>query len=467
MGSNILKTCYNALPEDVKKMVGFVPFSLRMGKTYRDTSKFLQKSQTWSREELDAYRFNKLKDLLVYAEQKVPYYKRLFQEAAFDPQKFNRPEHLNPVPLLSKKDVFSSYDTLKSVDYNRLNSYDGMTGGTTGEPLKLLFSVESNFHEWAFLHALWKRIGFKPSSRRVSLMGAPFKEGDTGKRLAKFDYFHNQLQLSPQDLDENSIEEYIDRIESFKPEFLYGLASAITLLAKYLKDAGKRIDRIRGILCGSENIFPSQRAFLEEFFGARLYSWYGQTEKVVLGGECEYSTEYHIFSEYGHTELVDANGNIINAPGIVGEIVGTGFINTAMPLIRYKTGDLGEYAENSCQCGRTYTRIKKIVGRRNQDFLIGNKSEQVPLTSLDMQGLTFEKVYQLQFEQKEPGIADLNIVSDKAISEKDVHLIKEEMESQVGKRIRFNVSVVENLKKTASGKVKPCIQHLRNANKIR
>ncbi|MBU0993167.1 MAG: hypothetical protein KJ737_11795 [Proteobacteria bacterium] len=460
MRKNILKGLYNSSPESVKRVYAFIPYSYRMGRKYREMIKFLEKSQTFSKEELDAYQLSKLKHLLCYAEKKVPYYKNLFKSVAFDPEKFSSFDRLAEVPLLSKKAVFDSYEQLKSTDYTFLNSYEGLTGGTTGQPLKLLLSVESHAYEEAFLHTIWKRVGYKPSLKRVSLMGAPFRESHNEKKIVKYDYFNNQLQLSPQDLDEHSVEEYIQKLEAFKPQFFHGFASAITVLAKHLKDSGKTINGIKGTLCGSENIFPSQKVFLEDFFHAPLLAWYGQTEKVVMGGACEKTSEYHMFSEYGYLELVDENGNVINEPGKTGEIVGTGFINMAMPLIRYKTGDLGEYADGDCLCGRKYPRIRKIKGRRNQDFLIGNKNEQVPLTSLDMQGLSFEKVYQLQFEQKEAGKVDLNIVSDKSINDHDIKIIRDELESQVGKRIKFSIDVVAHLKKSETGKVRPCIQHL-------
>ena len=66
----------------------------------------------------------------------------------------------------------------------------------------------------------------------------------------------------------------------------------------------KPFESVRAILCGSENIYKPQRRLLKDVFKGRVYSWYGHSEQVSLAGECEKSSYYHIFPEYGITELI-------------------------------------------------------------------------------------------------------------------------------------------------------------------
>jgi phenylacetate-CoA ligase len=121
----------------------------------------------------------------------------------------------------------------------------------------------------------------------------------------------------------NDLMKYYQLINEFEPDYIYGLPSAITVLAYFLVERGLRICSLKGLLCGSENMSQQQRKFLTDSFSARVFTWYGQTEKVVLGAECEYSMDYHLFPEYGYTELVDDDGRVIHEPGRIGEIVGT------------------------------------------------------------------------------------------------------------------------------------------------
>ena len=104
--------------------------------------------------------------------------------------------------------------------------------------------------------------------------------------------------------------------------------------------------------------YSLQRELLENAFQCKIFSWYGHNERTVLAGECEKSTYYHIFSEYGIVELIDRDGNVIEKDKS-GEVVVTGFNNAAMPFIRYRTQDIGVYANKECACGRQYPLFRR------------------------------------------------------------------------------------------------------------
>lgn len=456
MADNVLKHMYDKLPGGITKHLCKIPFSLRAGRSYRATVKLLNETQWLSRAELNKYQFKKLKEALIYAYGKAPYYRDLFLRISFDPVKFNNYSEFEKIPLLSKKDVFDYYQKLRSTDFNSFNSYAGLTGGTTGQPLKLLFSLESYFIEWAFMHTQWKRVGFTPQCRRIALLGVPFKKDKTA--TWKYNPLHNELQISPLHLDEENLCEYVNLIKEFKPQFLYGYPSALTVFAAYLIDYDVEINDISAVLCASESLSEMQRSSLKDAFNARIYAWYGQTEKVVLGGECEKSPDYHLFSEYGYTELVDGGGNVIKEPGEPGEIVGTGFTNMAMPLIRYRTDDFGEYCEGECSCGARYLRLKKVVGRRNNQYLVTVDNSKMPFTSIDAQKTVFGNVYQWQFVQRIPGKVEVDIISNSKITPSDIRAIELELNSQVENKINFKVSVVQDVIRTERGKIKGFIQ---------
>ena len=188
MANSLLEKIYNSAPDAVKKVYSFVPFPLRMGKAYRNAIAHLDKAQNWTKEQADEYQLGLMRDLLIHAENNVPYYKKLFKDVSFNPKHIKDISQIEELPLLSKNDVSDNFENLKSCDCNKINSYEGLTGGTTGRPLRLLFSTESYFLEWAFLHAIWRRVGYTPDKRRISLMGVPFK-GTQKKEYWKYDCF--------------------------------------------------------------------------------------------------------------------------------------------------------------------------------------------------------------------------------------------------------------------------------------
>ncbi|MDX9746419.1 MAG: AMP-binding protein, partial [Syntrophales bacterium] len=346
MKNNYLKAAYDNAPQFIRNFVSYVPFPLRMGRSYRETVAFLKKSQYWPNDAIKNYQLTQLKAVVDNAFKTVPYYKKKYKKLGLTGSSITSLSDFQRFPLLSRDDVLLNYNALKSSSYNNLNTYEGMTGGTTGASVKILFSMKSPFIEWGYIHALWSRIGFLPKHKRVALIGTPFLGNN--RMTHCFNPFHNELQLSAIDLDESSIILYAKAISAFQPSFFYGLPSAWMVLGAFLLENNLIPKGIKGVLCGSEQITEDQRNFLESTFKCPVYSWYGQTEKVTLAGECECSQDYHIFFEYGYTELIDEQGDVINSPGKTGEIIATGFINSAMPLIRYRTGDMAQYADGNC-----------------------------------------------------------------------------------------------------------------------
>jgi phenylacetate-CoA ligase len=459
MAGEIVKKFYNIMPESVKTILCLTPFWIRHGKEYRNTRNMLKATQWFPGDQLLQIQLSRLKNVLVCAYSKVPFYRERFDAISFDPFTFNNFNDIKRIPLLNREEVFAHYPRLIDTHYSVLNSYVGNTGGTTGQPLKLLFSGQSDSREWAFMHMQWGRVGFEPGHRRVSFLGVPFR-GDKSAAW-KYSPMHNELQISPLELSRDQLAGYVVLVKRFKPRFFYGLPSALAVFAAFLLENDIKMTDIRAVLCGSEGMGDEQRALLERGFNARVYSWYGQTEKVVLGGECEQSYQYHLFPEYGYTELIDDDGNQINQPGIIGEIVGTGFINMAMPLIRYRTGDFGQYAGGSCACKRQYPRLEKVLGRRTADHIVTYDNERIPFNAIDTQKGAFINVQLCQFIQKNPGAVDVYVMRNDRFSQADMPVIERELNAQSPGKISFSAFLVDDLIRTDVGKVRNFIQEIR------
>ena len=121
------------------------------------------------------------------------------------------------------------------------------------------------------------------------------------------------------------------------------------------KEAPKNI---QGIIAESEIVYSQQRRMVEEVFGCRFFPVMAIRKKWFSPAGCEKSDDCHIWPSYGYFELLGKDGNPVQTPGQSGEIVGTGFINTAVPFIRYRTGDWAAYVGEGCEaCGREHLII--------------------------------------------------------------------------------------------------------------
>src|SRR5262249_39797356 len=116
------------------------------------------------------------------------------------------------------------------------------------------------------------------------------------------------------------------------------------------------------VLTSSEKLSPEMRMTIEKAFKAPVYDGYSGVEACCLASECEHH-RLHVSPAVGIVELLNADGSPSKV-GETGEIVATGLLNFAQPLIRYRTGDLATWSDETCPCGRQMPILKEIFGRQ-------------------------------------------------------------------------------------------------------
>ena len=453
---SFLKKAYEHSPMPIKRLYAAIPFPIRMGRVYRDARRFLRKSERWSEVQLTEYQSEQLCLLLRHAYENVPYYRKIFEERGLKPGDIRRPEDLIKLPTLTRADVKQNYDALVARNVPRYAMHYHPTGGTTGEPLGFLMSNSGYFTEWAFIHDMWSRVGFDYWCIRLALREFPF-----GDKPWYYDPLYAELRISTLAMNDANLRECLLKAQRLRVDFIHGYPSAVTVLAHYVEQAQALIPQFRAVLAGSEPTFPWQRELFEQVFKSRIFTWYGHAEGVILAGECEKSPYYHSYPQYGYMELLDEHGALITQAGVVGELVGTGFMNYTMPFIRYRTGDYAQYVGESCSCGRNYPLICSIQGRRKQDLLVGKAGQMIPGTAFYVTDWNLLKnVREFQLEQSEQGKVIIKVVPAAAFSEADRVDLISAMTSWAGDALDFEVRTVESVKRTPRGKVEFLLQDL-------
>jgi phenylacetate-CoA ligase len=300
------------------------------------------------------------------------------------------------LPLLSKDDVRNNYSALR----NRFVPSRALaTGGTGGQPLLVDISYSSFFHEWGHIAYAWRSVGVSLTDPKITFRGGSLGRG-FGDETVVYQKTYNQVLVSPFHLNEDTYRRLLDRLDGLRPRALWGYPSAVSAFAQWVQKNGpfRQLAGIRTVLLGSEPAFDWQLSLLHDVFGARVLRWYGLTEKSVFAIECERRNGYHAVPTYGITEVVD------------GRIVGTGFTNRAMPLIRYDTEDTGELDTGSCACGLPFPRLRNIATRRDQTFLFGYGDEPISTVALNFHDPLFAAFSNFQFRQVEAGRITLLLV---------------------------------------------------------
>jgi phenylacetate-CoA ligase len=448
------KTCYRYF----SSLLDPYPHRINRG-AYRETAALLRETGRFDSEQILEYQSSELRRLIEHCTRTVPYYREMFRSTGILPGDISSSADLPRLPLLDKDRVREVLPSLLSEIFSPADRHYESTGGTSGRPLAF-YSLRgySSQRELAFWHDLAGRTGYRPGDRLAVLRN----DSLPGKRLFVFNPRTCQLVLDPFKLTSSNAALYVGAMRSYRTRFLHTYPSGVTVLLRFARDAGVDVRGVlTAVLCGSENVYEGQRELIEEGFGARFFSWYGHSEKLVLAGECEFSHNYHSYPEYGILELVDGRGNPVTESGIRAEIVGTGFNNPVMPLLRYRTGDYAEWApDQACRCGRPHPIIRNVAGRWLQEMVLGRSGSLISITSINMHTDAFDRVMKFQFLQEEKGRLALSIVKGEGFSLDDAAGIREAILGKVGSELDVEVRIVDEIPATTRGKHRFLIQRL-------
>jgi phenylacetate-CoA ligase len=319
--------------------------------------------------------------------------------------------------------------------------YIATTGGTTGEPLKVLLDYDCVFKENAFVNHFRKKAGYQKKDVLATFRGIEF-----GDRLWKFNPMQNEFIFSPFRLSRNRVEEYLSKINSIKPSFLNGYLSALFFFAKLLAEKNLKIqNQLKGIFLISENIDADQRQFLEIFFQAETKTFYGHSERCIIAEEV-YLNQYRFDPYYGYTELIENEDGSLT-------ITGTGFLNKTMPLIRYKTDDV-------CRpCGGN---LYEISGRwKSTEGLYGINGEFFGHAAFNFHSDIFKNVTNYQFIQNQKGKADLLLLVNEKFQPDEIDNMVKEIDKKTKNVMTFRIKVVDYLQLSDRGKYKMFVSNIR------
>ena len=454
---------YQGMPQWLRGAIGSLyrqlPLSVRFGPEHEKVRNLLAETEFLCLEELEMLQFQELRRLLKHASVHVPYYQRVYAEQGILPSDIQSVQDIAELPFVTKEAVRGHHGEFTATNVPRDMLLRMNTGGSTGLPLELYYEKGvTRAREWAFTYHAWSRVGYRIGDRLAVLRGTGIRDS-----LWQYEPIRNRLVMSAYHLNERTLDAYVAKMRQFRPKYLHVYPSTLTVVAKYMQRYSlPPISSVKAILAASENMFPEQRSLFERVFDCRTFCMYGQGELAAMGAECEHSSEYHFFPEFGILELVAQNGAVIRKPGVLGEIVGTGFNNYAMPLIRYRTGDMGVWAEGPCSCGRAYPRLARVEGRK-QELVITSDGSIVTLTGLifGQHFHAFGHIAAMQLEQvAEGGLLVRVVPGDDYDAQEDEAEIRTKMLSAVSGKLDISFECVDRIPRTRRGKHRFLIQHL-------
>lgn len=318
-----------------------------------------------SREEVEAARADSLTRLLLHAHANVPYYRDLLEGSDVVRGGRVRLENFSTLPLLDKPTIRTRFHDLLSADRQTRGTYDNTSGGSTGEPVRFIQDSDTNdwkvagkllFDEWA---------GYRQGEPFAMLWGATHEMRDLPLRAKLGAYLRNELRLNAFLMSSSVMDEYIARLNRFKPTLILAYAQSIYELAEHAERTGQAIAPPRSIMTSATTLEPSMRTTIERVFQAPVFDRYGSREVGDVACENGDGLGMVTLPLTHYVEVVDEKGRPV-PEGSTGELVVTLLVNYSMPLIRFRIGDAGTLGP--ALGASPWTRLTQVVGRVTDIF---------------------------------------------------------------------------------------------------
>jgi phenylacetate-CoA ligase len=309
---------------------------------------------------------DKLQMLLLHSQKSVPYYRQLFQDREI--KSFDNPiETLRLLPQLSKPLLRQFSRELRSNDLSSRSWYENTSGGSTGEPVRLVQDREYRERSAAATELYSSFAGCKFGERRLHLWGSErdLFNGKVPWRTRFGNWLRNVQLLNAFCMTPERMRRYLQTINTYRPRLMICYAQAIYELARFAETERIAVMPPGAIITTAGTLYPFMREKITAVFGCRIFNRYGSREVSMIAGERPDIAGMIVSNSNNYLEVVDAAGNPLPA-GVEGEILVTNLANFSMPLLRYAIGDRGIMADPSVCYGRQI--LIKVSGRNVDVF---------------------------------------------------------------------------------------------------
>jgi phenylacetate-CoA ligase len=359
---------------------------------------------------------------------------------------------LSQIPCMGKSDVRRAGRALIStaIDPRQLQTIH--TGGTTGTPLTVYCDRPTLQRNYAFFSRFQESVGLTRRPRVATFAGRAILPGNqTQAPFWRHNYAGNALLCSSYHISAETIPQYVEALARFQPSLIDSYPSSLEAIARYVRSHGITTIRPRAVITSSETLSADARCAMEEAFGCPVFDHYGAAEMTAFITQCS-AGAYHCNSDYGVVEILHEGQPV--APGEMGEIVATGFINPVMPLVRYATGDLAVRGTTDCPCGRGFPVLSRLVGRTDdvlitpEGWLVGRLDPIFKSVS----SLTETRIVQDAFDH-----VRVEWVADSSLMVAESTALIEELRCRLGPSMRIDLTRVARIERTSGGKFRSVV----------
>mgnify|MGYP001051106463 CR=1 FL=1 len=367
--------------------------------------------ETSDLQDIKKFQEHKLQELLTYLETHSPFYQKLFKENRINISDIQTLDDLQKIPTTTKNDLQEFNHDFFCISPDKIVDYS-TTSGTLGDPVTFGLS-DSDLERLAYNEA-------------ISFACAGIQKGDVVQMITTIDkrfmaglaYFLGlrKMGASVVRMGPGIPELQWDSIFRYKPKYLITVPSFLLKMIDYAEKHGVdyKNSSIYGAVCIGESIknqdftdnILSQK--IKEKWDIKLFSTYASTEMSTAFTECEFQIGGHHHPELIIAEILDDNENPVQE-GENGELTITTLGVEAIPLLRFKTGDIVKAHYEPCGCGRTTMRLGPVVGRKQQMIKYKGTTLYPPAMTDILNDFNTILCYQIVIQSNEIGLDEIVI----------------------------------------------------------
>lgn len=386
-------------------------------------------------EELRKFQLQKLRETVAWVYERVPFYKRKFEELGIEPGDIKRLDDVIKLPVTVKNDLRDNYPfglcAVPMKEVVRIHA----SSGTTGKPITGPYTKD-DMEQWAECMArnLWA-AGVRPEDVAQNAYGYGLFTGGLG-----FNEGIRRIGCIEVPTSSGLTERQITLMQDFKTDALFCTPSYALTIAERAEEMTINMKDlpVRLGVFGAEPWSAAMRKEIEERMGIKAMEAFGLTE---LGGpgvayDCKVQDGLHINEDHYLAEIVDPLTLKPMPDGERGELVFTSLQRRAMPMIRYRTKDITRLRREKCDCGRTLLKMEKVTGRSDDMLIISGVNvfpSQIESLLLDIDEI--EPQYVLIVRKK--GHLDQLIV--RAEAKRDVYAAGKEKITEIEKKAHAHI----------------------------
>jgi len=404
----------------------------------------------------------RLRQLIRHVYLHVPYYSELMQANDLTPEDVLTIEDLQKLPFLTKASLRENlYFDLFADNHRKPDMLKIATSGSTGEPLVHYADRRQLEMRWAstFRSAEWTGWRFGDRQARLWHQTLGMSKSQVFKEYLDA-FFMRRLFIPAYEMNEDSLRQLIEKLRRFKPVLVDGYAESFNFLAHYARNHGIAGLQPKAIMTSAQIMPPQVREVIEREFKTSVFDKYGSREFSGIAYECDHHQGHHIVGESYIVEILK-DGRPAR-PGELGEVVITDLNNYAVPLIRYRIGDLAVAIDpgEACSCGRGLPRIGRIEGRSQAIIFCANRT-WLPGTFFAHFFKDYDfAVRQYQVVQREENAIELKIVPESGFSATVQEEIVAHLHRFMGETMDIRVELVDQIPMLRTGKRTGVISYL-------